>query len=301
MPHGSIVVVVNPRAGSADLLETLMDRLEDLGDVALRMTERSGDGARLARQAAAEGARWLLIAGGDGTVSEVVQAVAGDRLDLMCGVIPLGTGNDFVRTLGFAREASEAVLQLDLDRHARLDVLRLQTRDGSRYATNAVTGGFSAVIDDNLDDRSKRLLGRLSFLVSAGSSLGELEAHDVTLRIDGGKPLQRQLVNFVVANGRFAGGGAPVAPSARPDDGVADLLMVPALGAEELAHVVRTIGDEEEGDTGPLRGAGRSIRVEATPPMDVTCDGEPAGSTPITVEVVEGAVQWLVGPEFDSA
>lgn len=298
-PPRSLVVVVNPSSGSAERLEALLDRLSELGDVELHPTERAGDAGRIARSAAAEGARWLLVAGGDGTVSEVARAVADDRLDLTLGVVPLGTGNDFVRTLGFARDAADAVAQIDLDRRARLDVLRLETGDGRSYATNAITGGFSAVIDDNLDDASKRRLGRLSFLVSAGASLPELEAHDVTLTIDGRRPVQRRLVNFVVANGRFAGGGAPVAPAARPDDGLADLLLVPALEAEELAQLARSILDGVEREDGPLRGSGRRVTIEAVPPMDVTADGEMAGSTPLTVEVVERAVQWLVGPEFE--
>lgn len=253
-------VILNPGSrtgGDEDVLERL-ERL--LGDWEVRRTEHAGHAGELARAAAAEGFETVVAAGGDGTVNEVVNglaaaAAAGEGRACL-GILPLGTGNDLVRLLGIPADLEEAVAALRLGACRRLDLGEMRTGDESRFFLNVAAGGFSGEVDKALTPEIKRSWGPLAYLRAATEVLRDLEVYRVRIRFDGDETVELAALNVVVANGRFAGGGVPIAPRAHPCDGLLEVVVIPempltsmvALAPRVLAGRHLDIAEEREAE-----------------------------------------------------
>ena len=162
--RGQVKAVVNSVAAERLRDDHWLERLErDLG-VGILRTEGPGDAPSLTRAALADGCRTLLVAGGDGSVNEVVNALGDDARHVLLGIIPIGTGNDLATALGMPTDPEEAIDALKRARGKWIDTVQVSWKDGGRLAVNACTAGFSALVDDNLDPRRKELLGGLAYL-----------------------------------------------------------------------------------------------------------------------------------------
>lgn len=286
-------VIFNPAAGREQDRDELLERLGRLGTV--HTTKGPGDARRLARNAAAGGAGLVVAAGGDGTVNEVVSGLA-PGFEAALAVVPLGTGNDLAGTLGMPDDPLEAVAVVAAGPTVAADVIRLRIAGEERWAVNAVTAGFSALVDEVLESRSKELLGSLAYLVTAGRSLPELEAYRLRIAIDGGDERVLDAFNLVLANGPTVGGGVPVAADARLDDGALRLLVVPEMPLPALAVALARLltgGGDEVPELHVERV--HTVRFDAEPAMRVTADGEGVGRTPAEAEVRPGALRCVVG------
>lgn len=286
-------VIFNPAAGREQDRDELLERLGRLGTV--HTTKGPGDARRLARDAAAGGAGLVVAAGGDGTVNEVVSGLA-PGFEAALAVVPLGTGNDLAGTLGMPDDPLESVAVVAAGPTVAADVIRLRIAGEERWAVNAVTAGFSALVDEVLESRSKELLGSLAYLVTAGRSLPELEAHRLRLSVDDGDERVLDAFNLVLANGPTVGGGVPVAAGARLDDGVLHLLVVPEMPLPTLAVALGRLfagggGEVPELHVEPVR----KVRFAAEPAMQVTADGEVVGRAPAQAEVLPGALRCVIG------
>jgi diacylglycerol kinase (ATP) len=286
-------VIFNPAAGREQDRDDLLERLGRLGTV--HTTKGPGDARRLARDAAAGGAGLVVAAGGDGTVNEVVSGLA-PGFEAALAVVPLGTGNDLAGTLGMPDDPLEAVAVVAAGPTVAADVIRLRIAGEERWAVNAVTAGFSALVDEALESRSKELLGSLAYLVTAGRSLPELEAHRLRLSVDDGDERSLDAFNLVLANGPTVGGGVPVAADARLDDGLLHLLVVPEMPLPALAVALGRLFAVGGGEVRELHVERvRKVRFDAEPAMQVTADGEVVGRTPAQAEVLPGALRCVIG------
>lgn len=317
-------VILNPGSRTGDDREAL-DRALPAG-WQVRVTEHPGHARELALEAAADGFATVIAAGGDGTVNEVVNGLAEAALagrGAPClGVLPLGTGNDLVRLLGLPPELAEAVPALERGACRELDVGEMRAAGGERrFFVNVAAGGFSGEVAVALTPEIKRTWGPLAYLRAATGLLSELDAYRVRVRCDGvdgtdrSETLELDALNVVVANGRFAGGGLPIAPRARPDDGLLDLVVIPEMpltGLVVLAPVVlagrhldaRAVddgGEPEDGDREDGEPARvifrrcRSVELESDPPMPWNNDGELVGELSPSFHVMPRALRVLVG------
>lgn len=300
MNHPRTRLIVNPSAGSSDLVAQLeSDASAALGPLERRETTSPGDAARLAREAVDEGCECIVAAGGDGTVNEVVNGVAPDFERVVIGVLPLGTGNDLVGSLHLSGDPEQALIDLAAGREAPVDLLRVEVDATVRYGVNALTAGFSAKVDDALEARTKELLGRLAFLVSAGITLPELEPYEVTLISRDGGEERIDAYNVIVCNGKTLGGGIPAAPDTVLDDGLADLIVIPVLPVAALSRAIRALVDPEVGHSEELlHRQVPCVMISASPPMGITLDGEIVEQTPCRVEVVRHAARFFVGRDY---
>ncbi|MBP7148503.1 MAG: diacylglycerol kinase family lipid kinase [Acidobacteria bacterium] len=288
------VAIANPNAGSMDELGSIREALRSRG-VELWETRAAGDAERLARRAAQDrGTARVIAVGGDGTLNEVLNGLAGQLERLELGLVPLGTGNDFARAAQVPAELDGALDLLAGGRARRVDVLEVRWDGGRRLALNASSGGFSTVLDEKLDPGVKEWLGALAYLVAAGRALPESRSHRVRVELDG-ECLDETLYNFVVANGGFVGGGVPVAPGARFDDGLAEIVLFPVRPVLQLAAVVaKVVSGTHADDPGVVLRRARRIVIAADPPMGFNADGEPAGETPVSYEVLPGAARIVL-------
>jgi diacylglycerol kinase (ATP) len=299
------VLVVNPASAGGrtgrrfDALARVVRR--ELGAFDCAFTSGTGDAARLAREASRAGSRLVVAVGGDGTASEVVDGLVDAGADAAFGYLPRGTGGDLRRSLGVPLDLAEAarVLARGVDR--RCDVGRIEYAGpggpAARHFVNVAGCGVAGRAVQEMGRRRTRLAGRLAYLVAGARALWGWEDAPVRWRADDGPWREERITALSVCNGRFFGGGMLVAPGARLDDGLLDVVVWKGLGLPDLVLRRRMLYD---GSHVTLRETEvlRARRIEAEPArgarvlLDV--DGEQPGTLPARFEVRPGAVRVRV-------
>jgi YegS/Rv2252/BmrU family lipid kinase len=267
-------------------------------------TERPNHATELARKGAADHER-VVVVGGDGTTNEVVNGLLADdrpvRADLVLGIVPRGTGADFVRTVGIPHDLDAAVQRLTTGTVREVDVAKTVYRgfDGSeqmRYFINQASVGMGPVVCVEVNRSSKRLGGRLSFLRGILVATFRYRSRPVLISVDGGPPEEVLLRNLWIANGRFSGGGICAAPRARPDDGLLDVVRVPELGFwEQMLSMRRLRSGAFVEDPRVVYVTARRVEVQPAGPaaLDIEVEGEPIGSIPATFKVLDTHLKVL--------
>jgi YegS/Rv2252/BmrU family lipid kinase len=260
------------------------------------LSERPGHLTELAREAAAD-ADLLVAVGGDGTVHEIVNGIAG--LDVELAVIARGTGWDFVRTYGIPRKLERAVdvalngrtREIDLG-HARYR--GWDGRDGEALFANVASAGMSGAVAKRANETSKALGGKASYAWATLAVFARWRNDEVTARVDGEEHAGRML-DVIVANGRYLGGGMKMTPDAEPDDGRFDVLLIGDVTKRDL---IVTLPKIYRGTHLPHPKAtllhGARVEVDAPRPLPVELDGEQPGTTPASFEVVPRALRLRV-------
>jgi YegS/Rv2252/BmrU family lipid kinase len=262
------------------------------------VSQRPGELTELAAAAADDGAQRLVVVGGDGTVNEVVNGIAGrDGVEL--AVIPRGTGWDFVRTYRIPRRLDDA-LRVALEGQVReLDAgrVRFRSREGGEreaYFANIASAGMSGAIAQRANETSKALGGKVSYFWATFAVFSRWRNSQVELAVDGEQRSAR-MHDVVVANGRYFGGGMMICPEADPADGLFDVLTIGDLTKRDL---LLTLPKTYRGSHLPHPKAellrGKVVDVDAVSPLPVELDGEQPGTTPARFEVVPRALRLRV-------
>ena len=290
------VIITNPVAGraSARSLEQARRRLTAGGlTIEVAYTQGAGDAGRLAQAAVADGVDFVIAHGGDGTVGEVAGALAARRCQL--GILPAGTGNLLAGNLGIPRDADAAAGVILQRRLRSLDLGRMETSLGERHFAVACGAGLDARMMLSTPPRLKRALGRNSYVLTAMRLAAAIVPSDIELEVDGTVHRMRAAA-VLVANCRYLIPGLlPLHERVRPDDGFLDVAIFAAasfldVASQGLALALRR-ADRHPGIRF-LRGT--HIRVKAEPPMPAEGDGDLAGDTPLTVDLLLGALSVLV-------
>jgi diacylglycerol kinase (ATP) len=296
-----VCLLFNPRAGSAGQMDALRDALATVPGMAVRELGPGDDLSAAAAQAARDGFDVVAVAGGDGTVHAAANGLLDAKAGAALAVLPLGTGNDFCRTLGIPLDPLAAVPLLTEGEVRRLDAVRVAGgRDG--WMVNAATGGFSGRVAAEVTSELKAAWGPLAYLRGAAGPLADLPRFRLTVRYDGGPAEQLDALNVVVANARTAAGGLPVAPSANPEDGLLDVVLVRAGDALDLSVVAARLmhGDYTE-DEAVVHRTARRVDITSDPPLPLSLDGERCEGSHFTFEVKPGALRVVVGPGYAPA
>lgn len=287
-------VIVNPAAGAAVKQKNLRSQIQRLNPVKIRFTRRPGDAEFWTRQAIRSGARHIVSVGGDGTLNEVVNGIGARTKNVVIGLVPLGTGNDFARVLGLPLRFEETIDVLLARRTRRIDLVRVRS-ERTRYFVNISTGGFSGLVDEKLTHEMKRTWGPLSYMRGAAAALPQLHGYKTSVVIDDEEELSLDLYNVIIGNGRFVAGGLPIAPNADPSDGWLDVILVPKRSMTETVLVAAEIllGQHLSNSSVLFRKA-RKIAVRSKPGMWFNVDGELVGNAPAVFQIVPSAVNFLV-------
>jgi YegS/Rv2252/BmrU family lipid kinase len=273
---------------------------ETLGPLDVELTKGPRDAERLAREAVRAGVDRLIVAGGDGTLSEVATGLlaAGLGAYARIGILPFGTGGDFVRTLGVPRDLERAIACIAEGKVRRVDAYRVTLRDDAgrnrvSYGLNITSIGISALVV-TLAERAPRFVGGGAFLVGALRAIARHRSEPVRIVVDGETLYDGPLILATAANGRYFGGGMLVSPQSHCDDGRLDAFAVGGLTRVQLLVKLAQIYRGTHLKDGAARIArGRVIEALGPTSVRVEVDGEPLGSLPARVEVLEGALSLL--------
>ena len=297
------VLLLNESAGSAGTSgEVAQRRARELGWEVCAVGE--GHASRDARMLAERGYDLVVAGGGDGTIRAVVQGLCDARRKAALGVLPLGTGNDLARALRMPLDLEQAfdvfASAVADERLGALDVLELAHGDIRSVCANSVNGGIAPLIREQLNPELKARLGPLAFVLAAIGSLGQVSRWPIRYRIDGGAIRDDEFVAFVIANGSSVGGGAQVAPVAKLDDGLFDLVVIHAdasITELTIAAIQAKFGDLFRSDcVEHVRGAHLEI-LEQPDDLAFTADGEAVKGSLRSVRLLPAALRVVMGPE----
>jgi diacylglycerol kinase (ATP) len=260
-------------------------------------SEQPGQLGDLAREAVDEGATLLVVVGGDGTVHEVVQGVAG-REGVELALIPRGTGWDFARTHGITKDL-DAALRTARDGAARpFDLGRASYAvDGvqeSAWFANMASVGMSGAVAAKANSTTKALGAKTSYLMALGIVFARWKNVSLRVRVDA-EQRDALMEDAIVAVGRYLAGGMMITPDAEPDDGLFDVLLIGDLTKAEMVRVMPKVfrGTHLPHPKGEvLRGA--AVEIQADEPLPVQLDGEQPGTTPVRFEIVPAAIRLRV-------
>ncbi|NNM31212.1 MAG: diacylglycerol kinase family lipid kinase, partial [Akkermansiaceae bacterium] len=273
-----ICLIFNPNAGTAERIKDFLLQLTGDHRCELRSVSPTHSGARLAREALDDGFKRIVVAGGDGTINGVINGIAPDFDRAELAILPCGTGNDLARTLGFGPDRMAQASAAVLDARAEpLDLIRITSGPDTHYCVNVANGGFGGRVANDVARADKQRWGSLAYWMTSVSRLVDLAGFEVELAIDD-RTLALEAFGVAVANGRFVGGGFPIAPRASLHDGLLDVTVVPVLPPLELmtAGLNFTLGRDDREDR-IRRYQGRRVQFRAESEMPFSIDGEPTG------------------------
>ncbi len=265
-------------------------------DLTPRETKERGDATRLAREAAARGEDVAIAAGGDGTVNEVVQGLAGS--DTALGVIPLGTVNIWAREVKLMGEPVDAAKALVEGHYRRVDLGCIN----GRYFLLMAGFGFDGAVTGIVNARLKRALGPLSYVVTAARLALGYAGPRVEFEIDGER-VTHHIMMIVVGNTRLYGGVVAFAAGAVADDGLLDVVLLPGRRLwQGVPSLLTVLARRYTPGGGPLYYRARHVRmriVEGALPVQV--DGDYIEADPeIDVQIVPAALRVIVPPGLHS-
>jgi diacylglycerol kinase (ATP) len=245
----------------------------------------------------------LIVAGGDGTVNDVVNGLgrAGFSDGVTLGILPAGTGNDLAATLCIPEDSELAEDVIRQNRIRTLDVARVRSEGvGERFFINVATGGLGAEISSVNDEELKKRWGKLSYLRASLEVARNFDVRELSLYLDG-EERRVKAVNVAVGNCRYTGGGWPATPKANPEDGLLDVVVIETLVAGELFDLAPAVLVESSylDKEGVLFVRAKEIRVDTQPPgLEFTADGEVIGNEPAQFSVLPQTLKVIVGPDY---
>jgi YegS/Rv2252/BmrU family lipid kinase len=279
-----IIVILNPAARS-ERARNVWDQIRSLPGAKVLPTQAPGDARRLAREAAEAGARSVVAAGGDGTINDVVNGIAGTGTAL--GILPVGTMNVFAAELGLPNDLAEAWEVIEAGYTRSIDLARAN----DHYFVQLAGIGFDAQVVERTSWNFKKNFGPLSYLVSAAQIAAEKPPRIVVEHE--GKTSEGSFV--LIGNGRYYGAPIKVFKDAKLDDGLLDIVILKNLGYLELARFltgVFTGTHTEFEDIEYFQVPAVSVRSEEDVPVEV--DGELMGKLPVEFRIAQQKLRVVV-------
>ena len=301
-PDPAWLVIVNPASGRPDggagwrAIEQALREAAVAFDVI--RTEQPGHGEELARAALLQGRRRIAVAGGDGSVNEVVHGIMNAGLaetrDVTLAAIPTGTGNDWARTLGISRRPEDIARVIAAGRTMLHDVgaIDFPDSDGSRrWFINVAGAGYDAWVTEHVP---RPVPSAFTYLGIALRGLVSYRAPEFAVTVGDERFEGRMLLAFV-ANAQFCGNRMHVAPNARVDDGLLDVLAVDDLSLlQALPKLGKLYAGRILGDRAVHHARAPRVRIETQPVATIQADGQIVGRTPADFSLLSQALRVVV-------
>jgi YegS/Rv2252/BmrU family lipid kinase len=299
-PFGTLVLIINPQAGRGQVGQEVpeIERQLQAKKLTYRLIETStpGQATETAREALGAGDRFIVAVGGDETVHAVVNGMIVDDRPAadgsVLGIIPAGSGCDFVRTFGLPGDVIKAVRHLADDQTYPIDAGKVSYTDGDgkgvRYFANIAEAGFGGAVirrASRLSDRMKKS----GYFFGFWLSLLRQRPFEVEVKADR-KSFSSKATNVLVANCQFSRGGMKVSPRSYPGDGLFDVQISTGPRSEAFTMIPKMYRGEHVPNPNIKELRGREITVEADRPLPVHADGEFLGTTPAAFTVLPQAI-----------
>ena len=279
-----ILIIINPAARS-DRARAMHEKIGSLQHARIEPTSAPGDARRIAARAASEGCRIVVAAGGDGTINEVVNGIAGSRTAL--GILPVGTMNVFATELGLPAGIEDAWEVIQAGHLRTIDLAQAN----EQYFVQLAGVGFDAQVVERTTAGLKKNFGPLSYIINA-AQLAAQPAPRLRIESDG---IVREGGLVIIGNGRYYGMPLEVFADAQLDDGLLDVIVgreVSHLALLKLFSGVVTGTHIDFDDIDYFHA--RELRVTSPDDVPVEVDGELAGKLPATFRIAPHRLDVVV-------
>lgn len=304
MKNNFAKVIVNPAAGANSTRRKWPDIRSLLKAAGIKFdfqfTEARGHGIELARAAASDGYHFLVAVGGDGTIHEVANGIldSSQAAETTLGIISTGTGSDLSRSTGLSADYVRACSSLNSPHRLIIDVGQVQYQvkgqSRQRYFLNSAGIGFDAEVVAATERLPKYFGGTIPYLTGLFRSFIGYRNKKVSFNLSG-MAEQARVLSIVVANGRYFGGGMHIAPEAKLDDNLLDIVIIGDFGKIELLKNLSRV----------YRGTHLShpkIRLAKSTAVDIRsderfllhADGELLGEGPASFRLLPAALSLVV-------
>jgi diacylglycerol kinase (ATP) len=289
------IIIANPVSGSfphhyAHKLDETLTFLHQWGwKVDLHVTKAAGEAQQLAHEAVAQHADLVIAAGGDGTINEIIQELAGSETAL--AVLPYGTINVWAREIGIPLDIADAREVLLNGQMRNIDLGRFN----ERYFLLMTGIGIDGEVTQAVEKKPIKRLGALGYLLTATWLGLGYPSFRARLRINNKRPLKLRALQIIVGNTQLYGGAIKFTWEAKCDDGLLDVCVVRKrnmLG--RIVVLLDFILRREKRNQWIRYYTATSLEISTRQPVAIQVDGEPAGFTPARFTIAPGALKVLV-------
>ncbi|MHB8066082.1 MAG: diacylglycerol/lipid kinase family protein, partial [Ruminiclostridium sp.] len=287
------IFIINPIAGKGRSLELIPFIEECFKDKAeefiIRVTDYPGHATEIAKEYSTVGKCKIYSVGGDGTVNEIVNGIAGTESSL--GVIPTGSGNDFLRSFQSKGDIEAMIINTINGQEKCIDLAKVN----DKYFINISSIGFDADVVFNADKFKKvpGITGSMAYLISIVYTVFKKKICNVKIDIDG-KKLELKLLLAAVANGKYYGGGIIPTPDAKIDDGLFDICLVTEMSR---IQILRLFPKYVKGLHAQLKQVsfyrGKKISIQSEEDLCLNIDGEILTAQVMIFEILENAIKVI--------
>ena len=293
MSNRKIVIIINPVAGRGQtikLLPIIKDRFDKMSgiDYVVQVSKYKGNISEIVKDYLKNGYQEFIGVGGDGTLSEIINGINYENKDkIRVGIIPSGTGNDFVRSLNRNSEIHAILDRVDLEDTLPIDIGKVN----DFYFINVCSFGIDGPIVEDTEKLKKIIPGPTAYLLSTLKAGLFFKANNVVLKIDD-LEINKPLLLIAIGNGKFIGGGMNVCPDAIPNDGDFDICTVNSVSKTVFAKEISKIYKgrlKEVKEVNYYKGKNIIISDEKNQ-YHINADGTLIGKTPARISIIESAI-----------
>ncbi|GGJ93734.1 diacylglycerol kinase [Lentibacillus kapialis] len=291
-------IIYNPTSGREAFkreLATVLERFEVAGfETSAHATTAEGDAINAAQIAVDRRFDLVIAAGGDGTISEVINGLAEQEHRPKLGIIPTGTTNDFARALCIPRDIQKAVDIILEGRPMLLDIGRVN----DHYFMNIAGGGKLTELTYEVPSKLKTMIGHLAYYVKGIEMLPSVKPTRARIEYDG-NVFDDDIMLFLVTNTNSVGGYEKLAPDARLDDGYFDLLILRKMNLAEFVRIASlAVRGAHLEDKRIFYTQAKRISVETDEKMQLNIDGEYGGLLPGEFTNLQQHIEFFVPDKF---
>ena len=286
--------IVNPAAGKGKGMQYITEiksLLEGKADYCIKITEKKGQATEIVKQYTSKDDYIVYAIGGDGTINEVVNGMVGSGSSL--AIIPAGSGNDFIKTIYPKYNKGELLHKLLNGRTECIDLVKIN----EKYFLNIVSVGVDAEVAFNAIafKKMKYIKGEAAYLMSIFKTLCSYKSTQFKVILDGKQTCDKKILLLAVANGRFYGGGIPIAPHAKVNDAKADICLVKELKFGKILTIIPKLfkAKHEEAEEVEVYRANQ-IEIESAELFRVNIDGEIVTANKVNMQVMPQAIQIVI-------
>ncbi|HBM9259106.1 TPA: lipid kinase YegS [Citrobacter freundii] len=286
------LLILNGKSADNLPLRDAIEKLRDEGvEIHVRVTWEKGDAQRYVDEARQLGVETVIAGGGDGTINEVSTALIqsqGDNIPAL-GILPLGTANDFATSVGIPDDLDKALKLAIAANATAIDMV--QVNDKTCFI-NMATGGFGTRITTETPEKLKAALGGVSYFIHGLMRMDTLKPDVCDIRGEDFHWQGKALV-IGIGNGRQAGGGQQLCPTALINDG---LLQLRIFTGEELLPGLLSALTQSEDNPNIIEGASSWFDIRAPHEITFNLDGEPLSGQEFHIEILPEALRCRLPP-----
>ena len=310
MSFNKIHLIINQKSagGSAGRrwheIESLLKE-NNIKDYSFQITGKQGDATEFAKKALQEKVETIVVVGGDGTVSEVINgycAIENSNQIANIVILNMGTGGDFCRTLGVPSDPSLSIRKIHNGKEILVDVgkIRYTALGGTtkeRFFNNIAGCGMAGAVVYDVN-RSSKKFGAFSYYLGALSNLFGYKNKEIKVKFDDYLEQTMTIVTLAVCNGQFFGGGMQINPEAHITDGLFNITVIEDWNlAEKVLYSSKLYNGTILSCKNVKNYQAKKVIVEPTNPNDrifIDSDGDDIGMIPLTAEIIPARVKFKI-------